>query len=270
MNGGADGAEPFFFGIPLIARAASEDWGLVDRLLRLTLRSVLAQTDGDFRVVLAGHDVPPCWAELADDRFVLLQADWPVAAPTLANDDGGAKKWRIGEHVRRRGGGLLMLLDADDWVDRELVGAARAGIGPGDVGGLVAGGYAYDWRSGRGAVIPVGHGFDNPFHELCGSSTVARIQPDSDDPVRRDPHDVLGWHAGWDRVAAELGVSLAWLDVAGVYVVGTDRSHSERQGPYAAWRRDFAAAVRATGEPFPPGQWRRFGLEPVETMSPAL
>lgn len=256
------GDEPFFFGIPLIARAACADWALAGRLLGLTLRSVLAQTDGDFRVMLAGHDVPPCWAALADERFTFLPADWPVAAPTLANDDGGAKKARIDAGVRAAGGGLLMYLDADDWVDRDLVRAARAGIGADQVGGLVTHGHAFDWASGRAAAFPVGHGFDNPLVELCGSTTIARIAPGSDDPVRRDPHAALGWHAGWERVAGELGVSLARLPVEGVYVVGTDRSHSERQGPHAAWRRDFAAAVRAVGQPFAPEQWRRFGLDP--------
>ena len=264
------GGERFFFGIPLIARDACDDWTLVDRLLALTLRSVLAQTDGDFRVVLAGHDRPPCWAALADGRFTFLEADWPVTAPTLANDDGGAKKWRIDAHVRGAGGGLLMYLDADDWVDRDLVRVARERIGPDEVGGLVGSGYALDWRSGRAAAVPLGHGFDNPFHELCGSSTVARIEPASDDPIRRDPHEALGWHAGWDRVAAELGVPLASLPVAGVYVVGTDRSHSERQGPHATWRRGFAAAVRATGTPLAAERWRQFGLEPTDAMLPAL
>ncbi len=257
-------AEPFIFGIPLIAREACDDWALADRLLELTLRSVLAQVDEDFRVVLAGHDVPPCWATLADQRFTFIAADWPVVAPTAANDDGGAKKALIDAHVRSAGGGLLMYLDADDWVDRDLVRAARLGIGPGEVGGIVPHGHAYDWVSGRAAACPVGHGFDNPFIDLCGSTTVARIEPDSDVPVRRDPHAALGWHAGWERVAGELGVSLARLPVEGVYVVGTDRSHSERQGPHAAWRRDFAATVRTVGAPLAAAWWRRFGLEPAD------
>ena len=33
-------AEPFTFGIPLIARAATRDWPLVEALLDLTLTSV--------------------------------------------------------------------------------------------------------------------------------------------------------------------------------------------------------------------------------------
>ena len=262
--------EPFVFGVPLIARAAAGDWALVDRLFALTLRSVLAQTDRDFRVVVAGHDRPPCWGALVagDARFGFVEADWTPAAPTLANDDGGAKKALIHARVLADGRGLLMFLHADDWVDRDLVRAARAAIGPAQIGAIIARGWAYDWRTGRAARFPVAGGFDGAFHALCGSSTLARIDPTSDDPVRRDPHAALGWHAGWDRVARELGLDLAMLDVEGVYLVGTERSHSECQGPYANWRRGFAQAVRDAGRPFAAAEWARFGLDPRAAPSP--
>lgn len=258
------GDEPFVFGIPLIAQAAAADWVLVDRLLDLTLRSVLAQSDGDFRVVLAGHEPPPTWRKAAtgDDRFTFLKADWPPEPPTAANDDGGRKKAMITGHVGGRGGGLLMFLDADDWVDRELVSTARARMGTGVVAALIDHGYAFDMPSGRAARFPVAGGFEGAFHQLCGSSTVARIDPENDNPVFRDPRMMLGWHAGWHRVAAELGLPLVRLDLKGVYVVGTEQSHSERDGPYAAWRRDFAGTVRAVGRPLRDAEWRRFGLAP--------
>lgn len=263
------GGEPFHFGIPLIARDAAADWALVDRLLGLTLRSVLAQADADFRVVLAGHDRPPSWDALAagDGRFVFLEADWTPEPPTAANDDGGRKKALIDAHVRGRGGGLLMFLDADDWVDCDLVRQARARMGPGTVAALVDRGWAFDLPSRRAARFPVAGGFDGAFYELCGSSTIARIDPASDDPVLRDPHAALGWHSGWDRVAAELGLPLVRLDLDGAYVVGTERSHSERDGPHAAWRRDFARAVRKAGRPLPDAELLRFGLRP-ELLEP--
>ena len=50
--------EPFTFGIPLIARAAAQDWPLVQALLGLTLRSLAGQGDRDFRVIVAGHERP--------------------------------------------------------------------------------------------------------------------------------------------------------------------------------------------------------------------
>src|SRR3546814_9009510 len=114
-------SEPFFFGIPLIARAVAGDWKLVEHLFGLTLRSVLAQTEADFRVILAAHDVPAPWRRVAHDpRFRLARADWAPEPPTAANDDGGRKKWLIKQMVRTAGGGLIMFLDGDDWVSRDL------------------------------------------------------------------------------------------------------------------------------------------------------
>ena len=264
MGVGDAAKERLYFGISLIGRSAAADWPLVDGLLALTLRSVLAQADADYRVVLAGHDRPPAWDALAagDARFAFIEADWTPEPPTEANDDGGRKKALIKHHVRERGGGLLMFLDADDWVDRRLVRAARARMGPGVVAALVDRGLAFDLFSRRAARFPVAGGFDGAFHRLCGSSVIARVDPAADDPVLRDPHAALGWHAGWDRVAAELGLPLVRLPLDGVYVVGTDRSHSERDGPHAAWRRAFAATVREVGRPLAAADWRRFGLRP--------
>lgn len=254
--------EPFIFGIPLIARDASADWPLVERLLGLTLRSILAQTDGDCRVLLAAHDVPAGWQVLADDpRFTLLRADWPVAPPTAANDDGGAKKWLIKQRVRDEGGGLLMFLDADDWVRRDLVRVARATIAPGHVGALIGDGFALDHTSMRLSRFPIAGAFDGPFHGLCGSSTIGRVVPDSTDPLRLDPHAALGSHHDWAATAACLGASLARLDTAGVYLVGTGQNHSERQGPFAAWRRAVTATVRRDGVPVDAGFAARFGQE---------
>src|SRR4051794_36401365 len=107
-SGGRVLNEPFIFGVPMIAREVSHDWALAEHLFGLTLRSVLAQTDQEFRLILAAHDVPPPWAGVAQDpRFAFVEADWLPEPPTTANDDGGAKKWLIKKAVREFGGGLL-------------------------------------------------------------------------------------------------------------------------------------------------------------------
>ncbi|MET0269300.1 MAG: hypothetical protein ABW173_02625 [Sphingomonas sp.] len=243
-------SERFIFGVPLIARDSTDDWPLVEHLFALTLRSVLAQSDPDFLLILAAHDVPAAWARVADDpRFVLLRADWPPTPPTPANDDGDAKKSLIKERVRALGGGLLMFLDADDWVSGDLVATARAGIGPADAGALLANGFALDHASLRLSPFPIARAFDGLFHRLCGSSTIGRVDPASDDPVARDPHDALGSHHDWGERALNLGVSLAQLDARGVYMVGTGQNHSERQGPFAEWRREVTRIVRDHGTP---------------------
>ncbi|WP_375382822.1 glycosyltransferase family A protein [uncultured Sphingomonas sp.] len=255
-------SEPFTFGIPLIARAVADGWPLVEHLLGLTLRSVLAQTDADFHVVLAAHDVPMPWAELArDERFTLLRADWPPEPVTAANDDGGVKKWRIKQHVRAAGGGLLMFLDADDWVSRDLVARARAQITAHDVGAIVADGFALDWRSRRLARFPVAGMSTGAFHELCGSSAIGRVVPGSDDPMLLDPHLTLGSHHEWLDTAAAHGVTLARLDARAVYMVGTGQNHSEREGPFATWRREVSEAVRRTGTPIDTPIAHEFGQD---------
>lgn len=255
--------ERFVFGIPLISRAAARDWGLVARLLELTLRSVLAQSDPRFEVCLAAHDVPECWRRLVggDPRFRVLRADWSPDAPTSANDDGGAKKWRIKDHVRETGGGLLMYLDADDLVDRGTVALSRARIGPAHVGGVVGQGVALDLPTLRAARLPDPRLYDGPFHELCGSSTVGRIEPGGTAWVRRDPHEALGSHHRWPEAAARLGVPLARLPATGAYLVNTSQNHSETHGPYAAWRRELNRRIPEVGEPIGEALSRRLGLD---------
>ncbi|MBB2969891.1 hypothetical protein [Mesorhizobium sp. RMAD-H1] len=254
--------EKFTFGVPLIAREAARDWGRVNDLLHLTLRSVLAQSDGDFRLILAGHDVPACWHQLTggDPRFSFLQADWPLEKPSPANDDSGCKKWRIKEAVWREGGGLLMYLDADDLVGRKLVETARRLIGPGQIGGVIDTGFVIDFASLSAVRLPDIRVFDGDFHHLCGSSTIARLEPESPDPMRRDPHRELGSHHVWLEAAAEAGVNLVRLPVPVGYLVNTEENHSEHHGPFAEWRSSFNRTVRSLGQPIGDDIARRFGL----------
>jgi hypothetical protein len=246
--GGPRLSEPFIFGIPLIARAMASDWATVDRLLSLTLRSLLAQSDGDFRAILAAHDIPDAWSAVASDpRFEVVRAGWPPEPPTAANDDGGRKKWLVKQAVRRLGGGLLMFLDADDWVARDLVATARAAMRPEHVGAVIGDGFALDHASLRMLPFPIGGVFDGPFHGLCGSSTIGRIMTGSDEPCHVDPHMVLGSHHEWIERAEAGGFRLARLATSGVYLVGTGQNHSEARGPFAAWRRDVTRAIRDRG-----------------------
>lgn len=250
--------EPFYFGVPLIARAAARDWSRIDELIEMTLRSVLAQDDRDFALLLAGHDLPDCWDELTrgDPRFEFIDADWPPEAPTLANDDAGSKKWRIREEVKSRGGGLLMYLDADDLVDRRLVATARRKIGPEALGGIVGKGLAIDFGTRRAVALPGEGVLDFAFHELCGSSTVGRLAP-----ARPDPFDILGSHHLWARNARAAGAPVEMLPLWGGYLVNTLENHSENHGPFAEWRRSFGAAVVREGEPLSEELRNLLGLE---------
>lgn len=237
-------ADPFIFGVPLIPRAGAQDWEQVTKLLTATLKSVLAQEDTDFRLILAAHDVPDCWEELAlgDERFSVFRADWPPARPTMANDDAGAKKWHIRDLARAEGGGLLMYLDADDLVDRRLVATARQQIDQDTLAGVVARGFAIDFQTCLAAPLP-GPGILNcSFDEVCGSSTVGRLSNSFPDPF-----DELGSHHLWRRNAEIKGLPLKALNVIGGYVVNTEENHSERHGQFTKWRRSLNEAVNACG-----------------------
>ena len=252
------GQEQLTIGIALIPRASATNWELVDALLQLTLKSVRAQTDQDFRVVLAGHDRPGSLPQ--DARFTFLQADWPVQPPGADNEDSGRKKSVISEFVLAQGGGLLMLLDGDDWLEVHFIEAARATMTPDRIGALVETGFAIDLQSLRAARLPHPRAFDRPFHRLCGSSTVARLRPAAPDALRRNPLNVLGSHHQWVELAREHGAALPRLPVAGGYLINTSENHSEVHGPYADWRAAFTAAVNREGAAIDDGFAARFGL----------
>ncbi len=246
---------PFTFGIPLIARASAPNWALVEALLELTLQSIGAQGDHDVQVVIAGHDRPD-----TSMAHTFLQADWPAAAVRADNLDSGRKKHAISRHVLDGGGGLLMFVDADDWVGRGLVAEARAAIAPDQVGGLVQSGVAIDFRALRACPVPHPAVFAGGFHEVCGSCAVALLRPSHPDPLRRDPTAILHEHYRWIEVAREHGVRWAPLAAAGAYLVNTSANHSEVHGPFAVWRRHFSEMVATHGTALDEAALERFGL----------
>jgi len=238
-------AEPFTFGIPLIARDAATDWPLVEALLGLTLKSVAAQTDLAFRVVIAGHDRPAVVP--LDRRIAFIAADWPVEAVRADNLDSGRKKHLIAQRILAEGGGLLMFLDGDDWVDRRLVEAARTAIPSEALGGYIADGFMADIRAHRAIHLPDERIFDGGFQRLCGSSVVARLVPEAAEALRRDPHAVLHEHYRWPETAREHGGVAVPLPVTGAYVINSSVNHSEVHGPFSSWRRSLSTAVREAG-----------------------
>lgn len=249
--------EPFTFGIALIPRRMARDWRHVEALLDLTLESVRAQTAQDFRVVIACHDRP----RLAPDpRITVIEADWPVEDPGFHNRDSARKHEAISEHVSAHGGGLLMFLDADDWVDVCTVETARRLIGPECVGALMDFGLALDFRTLRCAALPHPRIFAREFHRICGSGGVIRLRPDAADPFRRNPKPRLGPHNCWVEHAQAHGGQLTRLPLLGSYLINNAENHSEIHGPYASWREEMIEAVNREGGPLSRGLAARFGL----------
>lgn len=250
--------EPFTFAVALTPRMNAGNWALIEALLGLTLASALAQTDPEFRVLIAGHERPRL---PADPRLEFLAVPWSPEPPGPYNDDSGRKKHWLADRVLERGGGLFMVLDADDWVDRRLVEAARAVLRPDEVGGLIGAGLVADLRTLRAAPLPDPDVSDLAFHRFCGSSGLVRLRPDAADPLRRNPFEVLRSHHRWVEAAAEHGAALAALPVSGVYVINTSENHSEVHGPYAGWRRSFTARVNRAGRALDEATLARYGLD---------
>jgi len=250
--------EPFTFGIALTPRANAESWALTETLLGLTLTSVRAQTDPDFRVLVACHERPRL--AFTDARIEFIEVGWPGSPPGPGNDDSGRKKHLLADLALARGGGLFMILDADDWVDTRLVGAARAAIGRDAVGGLIEAGIAVDFQTLRAASLPHPQVSELAFHRLCGSCGIVRLRPDAADALRRNPFEVLRSHHRWIEVATEHGVELARLPVTGAYVINTSENHSERHGPHAGWRRALTTRVNDAGNAVDGGLAARFGI----------
>src|SRR5262245_21851349 len=119
--GSDSGAMNFFFCIPLLPKANAADWGQVSKVFNQTLRSLANQTNKSFQVLLAAQDMPELAPDLKLD-IVHLVPDWSVENVTSAKlRDKRWKRSLLLRAVRERGGGYVMMLDADDLVSNRLV-----------------------------------------------------------------------------------------------------------------------------------------------------
>jgi hypothetical protein len=194
-----------------------------------------------------------------------LPVPWLVEPPGPHNDDSGRKKHWLSERVLERGGGLMMIVDADDWVGRDTVALARRLLADGADGGVITAGEVVDLATL--AVAPLPHpAIFGDFHRVCGTSTVVRLRPEAEDPVRRDPFAVLRSHHAWLERAEETGVRLVRLPVSAAYLIGAAIHHSDLHGPHAAWRQGFRAAVNLHGRRLDAAGLHRYGLEPADVQ----
>jgi hypothetical protein len=250
-------AESFTFAIALVARRSANDWDRVQDLLDLALASLLGQTEQDFKVVIAGHE----WPRLPDDpRIGFLAAEWPVEAPGLRNADSGRKHHAVCEHLHS-GGGLLMFVDANDWIDVCTVEAARRMIPLECAGGLTDSGVVIDFRILRCAAVPDPRIFDDAYHRICGSGGIIRLEAGAHDDVRRNPYVMLRPHNSWVEHAEAAGLALTRLPLLGSYVINHSENHSEVHGPQAQWRAEMMRAVNRQGRALSHGLAARFGLK---------
>jgi hypothetical protein len=171
------------FVVPVKSPKLSRDWTLACRLFERCLRSICAQTSGDFRVVVVCSQKPTTTFE--DPRVEYLEVDFPVPerrrpdeVSTTGYDYGlsgeiarknadKARKLRTGfDHGARYQPTHCMGVDADDCVSQRL--AAFVQKHP----------QAPGWFFRKGYIYPEGRRFmylnRKNFNQTCGSSVVFR------------------------------------------------------------------------------------------------
>lgn len=131
----------FYFCIPLISKAASKNWEVVTELFNRTLWSCYNQTNKNFKILIACHDIP-ILNHVYDERVEFLIVD--SAIPTTQHEkmiDKGYKTHTLAMKVRELGAGYAMLVDADDLVSNRIVQYVYNN--PTNSGYYVKTGYAY-------------------------------------------------------------------------------------------------------------------------------
>jgi len=154
-----------FFSVPLAPRIDEEQFASISLLLSSTLRSLQHQTDDDFEVIICGHDKPDI-PELADNRVTWMTAKFDRQSDRrAAPKDKQLKRRHTIKEACRRGGGYIMLMDADDLARADLVHTIREINDP--FGYLLNNGYAMDRQSMQ--MAPITAVFNSRFWEMCGS-----------------------------------------------------------------------------------------------------
>lgn len=247
----------------------SADYGRVEELLRLTLGSLTAQTGDDYLVFVVGNRAPGF--DLGERvRFVPVDFDAPEAAQGQHADrsrfvrDKGSK---IGVGLlaaRRYEPDHVMIVDADDFVHRDLAGFAARNRG--HPGWVVDQGWVYSRARSAYRRQP-------DFHRTCGTSFVIPFEaygvPGHLDETATQEEILAGYGERVEHIlgahrharewyARRQGRVLEPLPFRGaVYHVDTGENHSGKR-------------LRGLARPLDAEFAARFGLPPVRRTTAAL
>jgi hypothetical protein len=115
------------FAISLKSRRSSRNWTRVQNNLARTLRSIINNTDQNYRILIAGHEKPNI-KEMNHERVTWLPVTFsPPTSIRKYSSDKFRKRRVIGAYLRKSGfSGYFMPLDADDWVHHRFVEFIRS------------------------------------------------------------------------------------------------------------------------------------------------
>jgi hypothetical protein len=159
------------FLIPLASRQTKSDWKTACVHLRQTLKSIQNSTNGNYCVVVAGHE-PPDFDLCFDSRFHFLSLNHPVLSHenyhvSLRVRDKLTKIAAAWDYAKQTWNpGYVMKLDADDFISSQLVDWLENSGG--EPGYLIKQGWL--WRSGSRYLIQRTEYFDRE----CGSCLITR------------------------------------------------------------------------------------------------
>ncbi|WP_162617909.1 hypothetical protein [Salinicola halophilus] len=211
---------PFFFGIPLRAKATALDWTCVCHNFAKTLDSLSRQTCQSFRVLVSCHDIPNVDTRGLDIRFIKAGFPVPIDDNGRTRSDKHKKKHRLGIELANEmeNDAYFMPLDADDLVHPRLVETV---LGDDNRRGyLLEKGYIYNAATGQcRACDPQTH----PFWRYCGSCAVIHFTPDDLPQYKGDSSRYYSRflnHKDYADVARDAGRALMPFDEPmAVYVI---------------------------------------------------
>jgi hypothetical protein len=158
------------FLIPFASRKVKSKWTTASAHLRQTLRSIANSSNGNYRVVVGGHEAPDFDVNI-DSRFHFLSLNHPIpiddnyaAAQVRDKLSKLAAAWKHAKSAWNPR--YVMKVDADDFISSRLVDWLEKAEE--EAGFLVK--YGWVWRSGARYLIQHTEYFDR----TCGSSLIIR------------------------------------------------------------------------------------------------
>jgi hypothetical protein len=150
------------FVIPLRNPETAQNWERCNSLCQQTVRSALAQTDSNVRVIVACKDFTP---DTEDERLIVIRHSFstPVRNWEAQHQDKYLKIAHCLVEARKHTPCYVMKLDADDLLSRHI--SAEVHTRHCRPGYYLPHGYL--WREGSMLVRPV-----DDFHNHCGSSNI--------------------------------------------------------------------------------------------------
>lgn len=234
-----------YFGIPLRSKAASKNWEQVVRVFNRTLHSIFCQTDPDFKVLVACHDIPEVNFN-TDGRLEFLVSDTPFPKDSFEMMlDKGWKISLIARRIRELGGGYTMMVDSDDLVSNRI--AEYVNAHPGENGFLSR--YGYIYNDGFPYVKRV-----LALHRICGSCSIVNyavedlpdtMPKDLWDDTPKDHWIVRKSHRIIPDTLKAQGRPLAVMPFpTTMYLRNTGDNHSMLGGSDLVWKRKVELALR--------------------------